>query len=353
MPPKKESLKIIKVPHASPPPDRPASFPRMPRLYLELLENKAKIRQEVVNSEYIPKVVTGNTETETKNMEEFEIVEKKADDQPKTGVDPVEIPDGDDSVIDDDLSEASTSDLSVKLKKLLAEDNESSPSTPVSNKYSKRREKSHVKKSIGASPPSLEQLQKNGEYSHVKTMPEFRDTKPEATMDQKREMLFKFDILKKSYPMADVPVFSVHSDYNEMVQTYESTLRRLSLDTSVDNYKRYLVFGFMAVELVLGKFLKFDMEGFTKEQVVNMGSYEKLLIELGEKSYMPEGSNLPVEVRLLGVIILNAGMFVVSRLITRSIGVNPSSFVSGIGVRASNRPKRKMRGPNIDVDDIP
>lgn len=116
--------------------------------------------------------------------------------------------------------------------------------------------------------------------------------------------------------------------------------------------------GFMVCEYVLGNFLGFDMVGFTQQQVVNMCSYEKFLIELGEKSYVPDGSSKwPVELRLLFLILMNAVFFIVSKMIMKKSGINIQAIVNGMNTpkvsTQAEKNKRKMRGPNVDFDDIP
>ena len=185
--------------------------------------------------------------------------------------------------------------------------------------------------------------------------------------EEKRELLFKYELLKKSYPLANVSHnFTIKSDIETIRSSYEMSVRRLSLDSTVETYKSYMIGGFMATEYVFGKFMGLDMSGFTQQQILQMSSYEKLLIELGEKSYVPEGaSNLPVEVRLLMLVLMNAGIFIASKMILQRTGANvlnmfnsakmPTHATPMPSVNRPPRPapmKRKMRGPNITVSDL-
>jgi hypothetical protein len=95
------------------------------------------------------------------------------------------------------------------------------------------------------------------------------------------------------------------------------------------------------------------MQGFTQQQILSMNSYEKLLIELGEKSYIPSGSKWPVEIRLLGLIIVNTAFFLIGKTIMAKTGANLMNMINNMNI--SNNPpikKTKMKGPSINVDDI-
>ena len=49
----KNNITVLKIPNEKSSVHRSQTFPRMPRLYLELLENKSKIKQDLINTEYL------------------------------------------------------------------------------------------------------------------------------------------------------------------------------------------------------------------------------------------------------------------------------------------------------------
>ena len=350
-------LRVVKVPL-----DRTVrtnfrkGFPRMSRLYLELIENTRKIVPKFMGKEFVPNYDSVAPESSepsltVKNLQTLDDGTGSIFNDSDSEDDVMSIKSDNSSILSDN-DEGGDDDLTKKLKSLLDEDETSSigdltPRSAHRSGRSKRR-----------TPPTLDQLKQTGAYKAPKVVQELRgDEDFEDDEDKKRELLFKFDLLKKSYKGQNVPEFTIHSDYKTMERTYEHTVKKLSLDSTVESYKTYLIGGFMVVEYVFGSWLKFDMQGFTQQQILSMSSYEKLLIELGEKSYVPEGSNWPVELRLLFLIIINAAFFIISKLILRKTGSNLMGMVNSMNATSTpastGGAKRKMKGPSINLDEIP
>lgn len=392
----KQNVKIVKVPISMDEKmnsTKPQVFPRMPILYLELLENKKKIRPDLINKEYIPTSV-GNSPEAPKvdysskfNLNEItqapqphpesppilpEIKKETEPLQPSTTVEPVSPqppsvlpqPESPTNNFDEYIAknhqevkaDSPSSNLSDRLKELLKEDD---------SKYSRQRNNNYksvdnYKKQHFPVAPRLSELEKTTSTTTFQKPNEIRDinyvSKTDLEQeDLKRELIFKIELLKKSYPTADIPEFSIHSDYVSMKKTYDSTVRRLTLDSSVEDYKKYLIGAFMACEYIMGCYLGFDMEGFTQQQIISMNTYDKLLIELGEKSYIPQGSNWPVEIRLLGLVLINVAFFIFGKIILKKTGGNFMGMVNSLNknTKNTNFQKRKMKGPDISIDEIP
>ena len=300
-------------------------FERMPRMYLELFENKDKIKPEVVGKEYDPPPALNAPPNERKlpganmilsdNNVTIENISKPIEFNHQH-VNTVESQKEEEDELSKLLSENSPKKIAPKLSTI----------TDTASNYM----------------PALEKFAQQKESFTT-----------EQLDDKKRELLFKFDLLKKSYKNANVPEYSMHSDYRTMKNSYESTLRSLSIDSKVETYKTYLIGGFMLVEFIFGRYLKFDMSGFTQQQIINMQSYERLLIELGEKSYVPDDKSWPVELRLLFLVIVNAGVFVVSKIIMKKTGANlMGMFNSTNSATSAPKKKKKMKGPTINLDDL-
>ena len=387
----KQKVKVVKVPISEEQrtPSRPQAFPKMPQLYLELVENKDKINPNYVNKD-LDKQSPEYYKTEQK-IDQDNDREREHDRERERERDHERERERErdrDHERDNDLEKLreyqsfrekntefdtektspeqfkerskDSDQLSVRLKELLDDDEHISPKNYKSSREDHREDSRGDEKRDFTGrdhPPSLSQLEAEGTFKRKKQYADAEriSMSEQEEEDLKRELLFKFELLKKSYRDADVPEFNIHSDYKTMDRSYESAVRRLSLDSTVESYKTYMIGGFMLVEYILGGWLKFDMQGFTQQQIINMSSYERLLIELGEKSYIPGGSDWPIEVRLLFLIIINAAVFIVSKMIMKKTGSNVLSMMNSMNAPtlSSASKKRKMRGPEIDLNDIP
>ncbi|CCA61421.1 hypothetical protein AV955_gp064 [Diadromus pulchellus ascovirus 4a] len=147
--------------------------------------------------------------------------------------------------------------------------------------------------------------------------------------DEKRELLFKFQILAKKNPeLVSKYQFNMRSDLRVMKNTYALILKQISSSNRVDNLNTYLLAVFMGCEYFFGK-MGFDMEGFSKQQISSMSSYESLLQELGEKEYTPYGMDKwSVEVRLAMTIMFNTLWFIVAKSISKKTNFDILSLLS-------------------------
>lgn len=400
MPPK-DTLVVNKISLSYKPIDHPQSFGRYEQLYLELIENKIKIKQNLINKDYEPSGTTFHHEplskaspsdggialspaTSSSEGESFKLLPKddtnkdddsviserlsKLDQQIGSEPDHHEQEHAIDSFDNQSIQSNSTSSfkptpnpastaVSNKLQDLLARRGGVSnpkhdiphPAIVEQEPDSRFEEYQRSRKRL----PTLSELEKQGATVNRRELADAARLEIEDE-DMKRELLFKFDLLRKSYKEQNIPTFTIHSDVNMMARSYEDTVRRLSLDSSVETYKRYLIGAFMLIEFALGKWLKFDMKGYTQQQIVSMSSYEKLLIEIGEKSYVSGGEQWSVEVRLLFLIIINTAFFLVGKMIMNNTGSNLMSAINSMNRAVPEQaPKKKMQGPNINLDDLP
>ena len=190
----------------------------------------------------------------------------------------------------------------------------------------------------------------------------------EKDTQRKRFLLLKFKTLKRHYVDITIPEFTEFSDLQTMEKEYDMLVTQLRLDANVENYKKYLIVGFGLVEFVLSKFLKFaEIEGFTQQQLLGMNQYEKILLEIGEKHQVDISKQWSPEIRLIGIIAMNAVIFIGTKLLFKSVsGSDVLNMISPPGVKTQENPKskesthgdqsqsasKKMKGPDLNLDDL-
>lgn len=209
-------------------------------------------------------------------------------------------------------------------------------------------------------PPSLEDIKK-GFVNQVdsKGVKNIEYSQDDQEITKKRDILFKFKILRRTYKEATIPEYNEYSELKTLEREYDSVVRQLSLDATVANYTKYLTIGFFVFEFILSSVFKIeDIKGFTQQQLLGMNQYEKILFEIGEKNMVTPSSKWSPEMKLVGLIVLNGAVFVGTKMLFRSTGQNimnmlnqnSGSTTQSAPPQGSARPK--MRAPDIDLKTL-
>lgn len=220
-------------------------------------------------------------------------------------------------------------------------------------------------------------------------------TPEEREIKEREEYTWRFRILRKQYKKnINLPTFTEFTPLETIKLQYKQIIREMALDDNVDTYRTYLFGSWLAIEFVCTQWIGIDLSGFTKYQALMLHKYDKLLIELGEKSRGAWGANLPVEVRLIGLVLFQAGVFYLIKVVAGKFGCSvadlfsifmgqppssdesssspPQSSENGLGSMLGNlmssftggggggdqfssnisTPPTKMRGPSISAEDI-
>lgn len=428
-------FKIEKVPLSYAPVDHQPVFPSCPILYLELLENKEKVIPALKNKEqdpiFLPNVPTSNINnvhpyTAMDDNKEFfseRDIRAKLNDRMKRSDPNKSYEDRDRKSTRERMDERARDE--VRARELSAARKKESRSHPKEYQAYPplppeipSTQEDNVRNILGGTasvavaaasaaasanlPPTLSQINSHASANAPVQNLSYTDTGDEVK--RKRDLLFRFDILKKSYKGATIPDFSEYTDLATMEQVYEDTVRKVGLDSKVEGYKKFLTMGFFGIEFLFSNVFKVDMSGFAKQQLSSMDSYERILIELGEKAMLEKAkSQWPAEIRLLFTIIMNAVIFllmknVMSGGLTNIIGSLAGaatgavsgdngggggggmggmggmmsglmSMMSGMGggggggggmagssnpvaSAAPSKPKGKMKGPSISLEDV-
>lgn len=151
----------------------------------------------------------------------------------------------------------------------------------------------------------------------------------ESVQKERNDLFFRYQILKRIHPNADIPEYTPYADPKIMAKKYEIIAKKLNLESSVESWKMYMIVFMMGCEVVLGK-LSFDMEGFGQQQIMAMDNYDALLLELAEKNYTPAESKWPVELRLIGMVVMNITIFVVAKMIAKKTGINMFDTINNL-----------------------
>lgn len=322
MPSKNNIYTVRKVEHEFGLTKIKTKFAKMPELYLELLVNKKKVNPTLAAEKYIhhyEPIVSSEESINGTFKPVFRITSENKPQPPKKGTFNWE---SSDSMEPSPIIQKKNNRLvssSPQIGSISSNRYRKVKKSIISSYYNKINQKKNKPEIDKQSPPPLKEIKKT--FGKDKPNIHYLENNDDED-DKKRELLFKFKRLKKTYPNMELPDFNMMSNHENMKKTYDTTIKNLAIDSTVEGYKSYLMMGFMGCEIVLGK-IGFDMEGYTQQQTLYMNKYEKLLIELGEKSYIPSSINKwPVEIRLATLVLFQTTIFIVSKIIAKRTNVN-------------------------------
>jgi hypothetical protein len=181
--------------------------------------------------------------------------------------------------------------------------------------------------------PQYQQVPSQAQYQQVPPQPQGFEAPPLVNSDAsdpvqnakiRADYRVKFGILREAYPKMNIPEPREDQSIPEIIALYKGYVKRIHIDSSVEQNSTYLVIMWLLIEVAGTRYFKFPMKGYFQNQFKYMGKYQMLLIELGERNFSAGfGEGWPVEARLLLMALFNGLIFVMVKMLTDKMSLDP------------------------------
>lgn len=176
------------------------------------------------------------------------------------------------------------------------------------------------------------------------------DMMPKTEGELRHYWLSRMQIIKTRFPDVVIPRKAPEMTWQELRKIYYVELDRVSIGKNVDSYKMIMTVLFFVCEYIGAKFLKIDCTGFFVHSSRSMHRYDRLLIELGEKSYSSFGENWPVEFRLGAMVLVNFVIFCIAKYLFKFTGQDMSDNFFEMFQNLGNVNVESDLGPGAGMD---
>jgi chemotaxis protein histidine kinase CheA len=226
------------------------------------------------------------------------------------------------------------------------------PHKPKSKKIKKKRKK---KKKLVKEAEIPIQTYKSavpaylGPALYVPEIPDYNAMTPLMQKEWREEFRIKFGILRRNFKEYDIPPLDENEPLEHIHARYDRYIRHIHISGAADSYRNYLLIYFIILEVIATQLLGLPANGYTMAQLNNMTNYERMMLELGEKWYQPEGEEWPVEYRLVFASLFNLLLFIIMRWLGKFVGDGVAQMIintviGNVGTSNSN-PEETFQNP--------
>jgi len=185
---------------------------------------------------------------------------------------------------------------------------------PRRRKRKRKKKEPKVKTYKSSVPPFL------GPVLNVPDIPDYASMPSVEQVQWREEFRIKFGLLRSAFRDYSIPDIDPEEPLEMVHARYERYIRHIHISGAADSYRNYLILMFLIIELLATQILGLPCNGYTMAQMRSMSKYERLLIELGEKWYVPGGSDWPVEYRIIFLALFNALVFMGMKWLAKYVG---------------------------------
>lgn len=155
--------------------------------------------------------------------------------------------------------------------------------------------------------------------------------------EERSDIFWSLKKLRRYYDTKHFPHYDDFTSTAELKRILKEVKREAILDENVNQTRQYITMVWFALEKVCTEYLSIDLSGFTAYETQHMNEYHKVLVEIGERSYLNWSEGFPPELKLVYLMLTHAALFHVKK--------NTTNFVDFINILDSNK-SGEMRGPS-------